>query len=155
MVRRPSDEPRAQAQRRAQQKYRLSAQGAWIINTEAFGVRPIDLVARAPDRLREFATLNEAVQFELECYDARQQDPARYQTIPKKNLDLPTEQRALATSVQTAVTEARDHLVDNQAREADALHARHDETQGELRSRCCPPPPLPPHSIAARYSGAF
>ena len=134
MVRRPSDEPRAQAQRRAQQKYRLSAQGAWIINTEAFGVRPIDLVARAPDRLREFATLNEAVQFELECYDARQQDPARYQTIPKKNLDLPPEQRALATSVQTTVTEARDHLVDNQAREADAQHARHDETQHELRS---------------------
>ena len=133
-MRRPSDEPRAQAQRRAQQKYRQSAQGAWIINTEAFGVRPIDLVARTPDRLREFATLNEAVQFELECYDARQQNPARYQTIPKKNLDLPTEQRALATSVQTAVTEARDHLVDNQAREADALHARHDQTQGELRS---------------------
>ena len=74
MVRRPSDEPRAQAQRRAQQKYRLSAQGAWIINTEAFGVRPIDLVARAPDRLREFATLNEAAQFEFECYDARQHD---------------------------------------------------------------------------------
>ena len=134
MVRRPSDEPRAQAQRRAYQKYCQNAQGAWIINTEAFGVRPIDLVEQAPDRLREFATLNEAIQFELECYDARQQDPARYRTIPKKNLDLPTEQRALATSVQTAVMVAQDHLAENQAREADALHARHDETQAELRS---------------------
>ena len=135
MARRPSEEPHAQAHRRAQRKYRQTPQGGWVIRTDSFGVRPVDLVSRAPDRLKEFTTLDEAVRFEMACYEAKQQgaDPAQYHTIPKKNLDLPTEQRALDASLKQAVAQARDHLDEGLAREADALHARHDETQHELR----------------------
>ena len=83
MARRPSEEPHSQAHRRAQRKYRQTPQGNWVIRTDSFGVRPVDLVSRAPDRLKEFTTLDEAVRFEMACYEAKQHgaDPAALRRV--------------------------------------------------------------------------
>ena len=134
-ARRPGDAPRVQAERRAQQKYRQIDGGIWVLNTDVYGVRPVDLVSRNPDRLREFTTKGEAVRFELECYDNKQNSGgARYQTIPKKSLDIPKEQLALDASLKQALVESTEQLSAQANREADALHARHDETLGKLEA---------------------
>ena len=62
-------------------------------------VRPIDLVSRNPDRLREFESKEAAVAFEEECYQeaeklkAAGEDWSQYRYIPRKKLTIQTVQR--------------------------------------------------------------
>ena len=78
------------------QKYKKLAGDKWIINTskDNGSVRPIDLVSRNPDELREFDSKEAAVVFEEECYQeaaklkAAGEDWSQYRYIPRKKLTI-------------------------------------------------------------------
>ena len=80
---------------KASQKY-VETHGKWIINTshKLGSVRPIDLVSRNPDRLREFESKEAAVAFEEECHQeaeklkAAGKDWSHYRYIPRKKLTI-------------------------------------------------------------------
>ena len=52
------------------QKYKKVENDKWIIDTskDNDSVRPIDLLSRDPDRLRDHDSRGSAVPFELECF---------------------------------------------------------------------------------------
>ena len=86
---------REQRKWKANQKY-VETHGKWIINTshKLGSVRPIDLVSRNPDRLREFESKEAAVAFEEECHQeaeklkAAGKDWSHYRYIPRKQLTI-------------------------------------------------------------------
>ena len=92
---------------RAGNKYKKTDGGKWIIDTsnKLGSVRPIDLMSRDPDRLREFESKEAAVAFEEECYqDAKRlkvagADWSAYRYIPRKKLTIPEDQRRLHDSL--------------------------------------------------------
>ena len=118
---------------RAGQKYKKVVGDKWIIDTskDHGSVRPIDLVSRDPDRLREFDSKEAAVAFEEECYKeaerlkAAGEDWSQYRYIPRKQLNIPEDQRQLHDSL---VGETRDGNRDV----TDVAHARDDELREEL-----------------------
>ena len=119
---------------RAKQKYKKVEGGKWVIDTskDNGSVRPIDLVSRDPDRLREFDSNQAAVTFEEECYQeaerlkAAGEDWSKYRYIPRKQLTIPEAQRQLHDSL---VAEIRDGNRDV----ADTVNARSDEQAAILR----------------------
>ena len=75
------------------QKYKNVEGDKWIIDTskDNGSVRPIDLLSRDPDRLREHDSRESAVAFEEECYQeaerlkAAGEDWSQYRYIPRKH----------------------------------------------------------------------
>ena len=123
----------AQRKARAEEKYKKTEGDKWIIDTskDRGSVRPIDLVSRDPDRLREHDSKEAAVAFEEECYKgagrlkAAGKDWSQYRYIPRKQLNIPEDQRQLHDSL---VGETRDGNRDV----TDVAHARDDELREEL-----------------------
>ena len=124
--------------KRAEHKYKKGEGDKWIIDTskDRGSVRPIDLVSRDPDRLREFDSKEAAVAFEEECYQEVQrlkaagEDWSQYRYIPRKQLTIPDDQRQLHDSL---VGEIRDGNRDV----ADTVNARADHQDGMLDKQDC------------------
>ena len=83
-------------QHRAVLKYKKVEGDKWSIDTskDRGAVRPIDLVSRDPDRLREHVTIEAAVAFEEECYKEAERlkaigcDWSQYRYIPRRQLNI-------------------------------------------------------------------
>ena len=83
-------------QHRAVLKYKKVEGDKWSIDTskDRGAVRPIDLVSRDPDRLREHVTIEAAVAFEEECYKEAERlkatggDWLQYRYIPRRQLNI-------------------------------------------------------------------
>ena len=94
----PRDEQRIY---RAKRKYKKVAGDKWIIDTSVQhgSVRPIDLVSRDPDCLREHVSLEAAIIFEEWCYQEAErlkavgEDWIAYRSIPRKLLTIPDHPR--------------------------------------------------------------
>ena len=128
---------------RAGNKYKKTDGGKWIIDTsnKLGSVRPIDLMSRDPDRLREFESKEAAVAFEEECYQDAERlkvagaDWSAYRYIPRKKLTIPEDQRRLHDSL---AGEIRDGNRDVTEAVTEAVHARADTMKywkGSTRAR--------------------
>ena len=115
-------------------KYKKLPNGKFIVNTQhSYGsVRPVDLVSRDPDILREHETKEHVLAFEKECFQEKErlmkakEDWSMYRTIPRTRLTISQDQKAL-----------HDNLVNEMRDNTDSLHERHDEAEeaAEIRHK--------------------
>ena len=111
-------------QHRAVLKYKKVEGDKWSIDTskDRGAVRPIDLVSRDPDRLREHVTIEAAVAFEEECYKEAERlkaigcDWSQYRYIPRRQLNIPEDHRQLHDSLVGEISDGNRDVTEIQAR---------------------------------------